>query len=291
MPQVHVLSNGRYSVLVTSAGSGYSRYALRLSKGWREVDLTRWRADATLDDWGTWIYVKDQDSGDLWSAGYQPTASPSASRDVIFYAHQARFWRRDHGICVRTEITVPPEDDVEIRRITLTNHSDRPRRLMLTSYGEVVLAPHAADRRHQAFNKLFVESEHLPELDALLFRRRPRSAEEAPIYLAHTLVMEQGSETPSAHEGDRARFLGRGGTLRSPAALSFPPHAGGGNRGGAFWHHRRYPGSDHGSRQRDRVGAARGDADRLRYSGGRVAPGSARLGPPLSGVAQDRAGL
>jgi len=222
-PQVHVLSNGRYSLLITSAGGGYS--------DWQGIALTRWRADTTLDNWGTWIYVQDRDSGALWSAGYQPTCTPPAGRGVSWYAYQARFWRRDRDLCVRTEITVSPDDDVEIRRVTLTNHSDRPRRLTLTSYGEVVLAPQAADRRHPAFNKLFIESEYLPELNGLLFGRRPPSAEEAPIYMAHLLVVEPGQEITGAHEGDRARFLGRGRSVRAPAALS-PPMGGGEGGGG-----------------------------------------------------------
>jgi len=221
MPQVHVLSNGRYSVLVTSAGSGYSRWQ-RASPQAEGVALTRWRADTTLDNWGTWIYVKDQDSGDLWSAGRQPTGSPPASQEVLFYAHKAEFRRRDHDISLRMEITVPPDDDIEIRRITLTNHSKRTRRLTLTSYSEVVLAPQTADRRHPAFNKLFIESEYLPEVNGLLFRRRPRSVEEDPVYLLHLLVVEEGQAITGAHEGDRARFLGRGRTVRSPAAFSPP---------------------------------------------------------------------
>ncbi|MEA3398020.1 MAG: glucoamylase family protein, partial [Chloroflexota bacterium] len=236
-PQVHVLSNGRYSVLITSAGGGYSSWLGGLpstseglpfpaSGGLEGVALTRWRADTTLDDWGTWIYVRDQDSGAFWSAGHQPTGSPPESQKVLFYAHQAEFRRRDHDISLRMEITVPPDDDVEIRCITLTNHSDRPRRLMLTSYGEVVLAPQSADRRHPAFNKLFVESEYLPEVNGLLFHRRPRSAEEEPVYLAHLLVVEGEQELTGAYESDRARFLGRGRTPRSPAALSpIHPHS------------------------------------------------------------------
>ncbi len=223
LPQVHFLSNGRYGLLITSAGGGYSRYVLSTSKGtskgWQEVDLTRWRPDTTLDDWGTWIYVQDRDSGKLWSAGYQPTASQPESQEVLFYAHKAEFRRQDHDITLHMEITVSPDDDVEVRRITLTNHSDHSRQLMLTSYGEVVLAPQAADRRHQAFSKLFVESEYLPDLNALLFRRRPRSAEEDAVYMAHLLVVGRGQEITGAHESDRARFLGRGGTVRSPAAL------------------------------------------------------------------------
>ncbi|MBN1814449.1 MAG: hypothetical protein JXA14_21595 [Anaerolineae bacterium] len=212
MPHVHVLSNGRYSVLVTGAGGGYSH--------WQGVDLTRWRADTTLDNWGTWVYVQDRDSEELWSACLQPTGVLPETQEVLFFAHKAEFGRRDRDISLRMEIAVPPEDDVEVRRITLINHGDRPRRLTLTSYGEVVLAPQPADWRHQAFNKLFIESEYLPDLNGLLFSRRPRSAEEEPVYLVHMLVVGENREITGTYETDRVRFLGRGGTPRSPAALA-----------------------------------------------------------------------
>ena len=215
LPQVHSLSNGHYSLLITSAGSGYSR--------WNGIDLTRWRADTTLDNWGTWLYVQDKDSGALWSAGYQPTCTPPADQEVLFHTQQVEFWRRDHDIRVRTEITVSPDDDVEIRRVTLINYGDRPHHLILTSYGEVVLATQAADRRHPEFSKLFIESEYLPKLNALLFHRRPSSAQEKPIYLVHLLVVDRRHKITGAYESDRARFLGRGHTVHSPAALS-PSH-------------------------------------------------------------------
>ncbi|TET84137.1 MAG: hypothetical protein E3J37_04210, partial [Anaerolineales bacterium] len=211
LPYVNFLSNGRYSVFITNSGGGYSR--------WQGVDLTRWRADTTLDSWGTWVYVQDRDSGALWSAGYQPTASLPESQTVLFSPHKAEFQRRDHDISLRMEISVPPEDDVEIRRLTLINHSGRHRQLMFTNYAEVVLAPQSVDRRHPAFNKLFVESEYLPEINTLLFHRRLRSAEEKLIYMAHSLVVKRGHEINGAYESDRARFLGRGRTPRSPAAL------------------------------------------------------------------------
>ncbi|MFL7791211.1 MAG: hypothetical protein AB8I69_03650, partial [Anaerolineae bacterium] len=211
VPHVHLLSNGSYSVLITSAGGGYSR--------WQDTDLTRWRADTTLDHWGMWVYAQDRDSGELWSATYQPIGKPPESQETLFFAHKAEFGRRDHDISLRMEIAVPPDDDVEVRRITLVNHGDHPRYLTLTSYGEVVLAAQGTDRRHQAFNKLFVESEYLADLNGLLFRRRLRSSEEEPVYLIHMLVVGEGREATGAYETDRARFLGRGRTLRSPAAL------------------------------------------------------------------------
>ncbi|MBI5030510.1 MAG: hypothetical protein HZB51_08280 [Chloroflexi bacterium] len=217
-PQVHFLSNGRYGVLITSAGGGYSYW--QDTESAQGIDLTRWRADTTREDLGTWVYVQDTESGDLWSAAYQPTAALPESQDAQFYAHMAEFRRSDHGIGLTMEITVAPEDDVEIRRISLTNHTDRSRRIALTSYGEIILAPQATDARHPAFNKMFIESEYLPETNTLLFRRRPRSTSEEPIYLAHLLIVSPGHKITGAHETDRAKFLGRGRTPQVPAALT-----------------------------------------------------------------------
>ncbi|HEX6384833.1 MAG TPA: glucoamylase family protein [Anaerolineae bacterium] len=215
MPLVHYLSNGRYSTLITNAGAGYSHW----QQGDATTALTRWRADTTQDDWGVWFYIQDRDSGALWSATMQPTLTQPESQRVRFHAHMAEFRRRQHDITLEMTITVAPDDDVEIRRLNLANENDRPRRLRLTTYGEVVLAPPAADLRHPAFTKLFVESEYLPEYNALLFRRRPRSAEEKPQYLVHMLVVGEGQKVTGAYESDRVKFLGRSRTAHRPAAL------------------------------------------------------------------------
>jgi cyclic beta-1,2-glucan synthetase len=211
-PQVHFLSNGRYGVLITSAGAGYSR--------WQDLDLTRWRADTTREDCGTWIYLQDLENGNVWSAADQPTGTLPESQAVQFYPHMAEFRRSDHDLGLTMEITVAPDDDVEIRRISLTNHTDRVRHIALTSYGEIILAPQAADARHPAFNKLFIESEYVPDTNTLLFQRRPRSASEELVYVAHAATVSPGHPITGAHETDRARFLGRGQSLRAPAALS-----------------------------------------------------------------------
>ena len=212
-PRAHYLSNGHYSILITAAGGGYS--------AWEDIDLTRWRPDTTLDNWGTWIYVQDQESGATWSSGLQPSLVVGDEHEVFFSSHLAEFRRQDGSLAQVTEVFVAPEDDVEVRLVTLTNHGDQPRRLRLTSYGEVVLAPQAADARHPAFNKLFIESEPLPRGNGLLFHRRPRSESEEGIYLAHALVTSPGEITVVRPrlETDRGRFLGRGRTARRPAAL------------------------------------------------------------------------
>jgi len=214
---LHCLSNGRYSLLITAAGSGFSR--------WKDVELTRWRADSTLDQHGSWIYVEERSNGRLWSITHQPTLTPAVRSEVRFFPHYAEFEQQGDDLLLRTTVQVAADDDVEIRRVTLTNHGNSARVLTFTSYAEIILSQQEADQRHPAFNKLFIESEFLPEERLLLFRRRPRSAEEKPLYLAHFFVSKNGSANSTGYETDRARFLGRGGTPQRPAVLNVPNEA------------------------------------------------------------------
>jgi cyclic beta-1,2-glucan synthetase len=225
IPQAHVLSQGDTSVFITSAGGGFSQ--------WREFALTRWNADTTLDQWGTWIYMQDRESGALWSATCQPIGGAPDNQEVLFYPHKVEFQRSENGISLRTGITVGT-DGVEIRRVNILNDSDRPRRLKLTSYGEVVLAAQAADRRHPAFNKLFIETEYLPKENALLFQRRPRSVDEKPVVLIHAMLIEAGRKVTGDYESDRAKFLGRSQTMRAPLALQRVDHHLSGVTGGTL---------------------------------------------------------
>jgi cyclic beta-1,2-glucan synthetase len=213
IPQLHVLSQGDTRVVITNAGGGYSQ--------WREFSLTRWHADTTLDQWGTCIYVQDRESGALWSATSQSGAAELDSQEVMFYPYKAEFKRSAHGISLRTDIIIST-DGVEIRRVNILNDSDEARKLKLVSYGEVVLAAQSVDRRHPAFNKLFIESEYLPGENALLFQRRPRSADEKPLVLVHAMLIEAGRKVTGEYETDRAKFIGRSNTLHTPQALQDP---------------------------------------------------------------------
>ena len=198
-------------MVITDSGAGYS--------AWGKTALTRWQADATCDNWGSWIYIKDEESGALWSAAHQPVGASATSEEVVFHPHKAEFRRTARQVISRMEIAVCSGDDVEIRRLKLSNVGQRTRRLLVSSYAEVVLAEQKTDRRHPAFNKLFIEAEYLPELNALLFRRRARTAEEASVYLIHALVPSQQTNEVSRYECDRNRFLGRGGSPAAPSAL------------------------------------------------------------------------
>ncbi|HEY7426013.1 MAG TPA: glucoamylase family protein, partial [Gemmataceae bacterium] len=210
-PRTHLLSNGRYLVMVTNAGSGFSRCD--------GLDVTRWREDYTRDDYGQFCYIRDLRSGLLWSAGHQPVCQPTKHYEVIYSADKAEFHRVDGAIATHLEITVAPEHGAEVRRVTLTNHDRRPHNLELTSYAEVVLAQHAADLAHPAFGKLFLETEWVASHDALLCRRRPRAAEQEPIWAVHVVSVEGTTTSETEYETDRARFLGRGRTPAAPAAL------------------------------------------------------------------------
>ncbi|MGH7170837.1 MAG: glucoamylase family protein, partial [Gemmataceae bacterium] len=210
-PRTHLLSNGQYLVMVTNAGSGFSRRG--------DMDVTRWREDYSRDDHGQFCYIRDLRSGFLWSAGHQPVCRPAKQYQVVYSADKAEFQRTDGAIATHLEITVAPEHCAEVRRVTLSNHDRRPHDLELTSYAEVVLAPHQADLAHPAFGKLFLETEWSPAHGALLCRRRPRAAGQEPIWAVHVVSVEGATSSEPEYETDRVRFLGRGRTPASPLAL------------------------------------------------------------------------
>ena len=211
LPEVHLLSNGRYHVMATHAGGSTSR--------WRDLAVTRWREDATTDCWGTFIYLRDRDSGKYWSTAYQPTLRRTDYYEAIFVQGRAEYRRRDHAIEAHTEISVSPEDDVEIRRVTLTNQSASSRRIEVTSYAEVVLAPLRADLAHRAFSNLFVQTEIVPGRQAILCTRRPRMPGEQTPWMFHLLAAPGATADEPSFETDRARFIGRGRTAANPVVL------------------------------------------------------------------------
>ena len=215
-PEVHLLSNGQYNVVISSAGAGYSR--------WRDLAVTRWREDATRDSRGLFVYLQDVETGEFWSTAYQPTRYATEGYEAIFSQARAEFRQHCKDLEVHTRISVSPEDDIELRRVTITNHSARERVVELTSYAEVVLAPQAADEAHPAFSNLFVQTEFARESSALLATRRARSEEENPPWLLHMMLDPTGQPRDLSCETDRVRFLGRGGNPGSPAAMRHASH-------------------------------------------------------------------
>lgn len=211
IPRSHLLSNGRYTVMITAAGSGFSR--------WRDLAVTRWREDVTCDSWGTYIFLRDVHSAKVWSAGYQPSSVEADSYEVEFSEDRAEIVRHDGTIRTTLEVAVSFEDDAEVRRVSISNLGNRTREIELTSYAEIVLAPDAADAAHPAFSKMFVQTEFDADEGALLATRRPRAATDAQLWAAHLAVVEGESAGDVQFETDRARFLGRGRATRTPISV------------------------------------------------------------------------
>lgn len=208
VPRVNIQGNGRYAIMLTNSGGGYSH--------WYGFDVTRWRPDATIDSWGSYIYIRDVRSGASWAASYQPLAEEAGESSVRFAPDRAEFQRRCLGIETLLAVTVAPDDDVELRRLTITNRSMRSRELELTSFAELAMAPHHWDISHPAFAKLFVQTEWLGD-GVLIAHRRARNPEDAEIWTAHFLV---GPSEDIQFETDRSKFLGRAHTSAAPDALN-----------------------------------------------------------------------
>jgi cyclic beta-1,2-glucan synthetase len=212
IPRTHLMSNGRYSVMMTAAGGGYSQ--------WNGLSVTRWREDMTRDHWGSFVYLRDARSGDTWSATFQPICADSDRYEAVFSEDRASFSLDDIGLTTATEVLVSPEHDAEVRRVAITNHGTRTREVDVTSYLELALARAADDAAHPVFSKMFVQTEFDPASGALLATRRKRSDQDPDIWAAHVSVVEGETIGEVQYETDRGRFLNRGQTPRAPVAIT-----------------------------------------------------------------------
>ncbi|HSF89390.1 MAG TPA: glucoamylase family protein, partial [Saprospiraceae bacterium] len=211
LPEVQLLSNGRYHVMVTNAGGGYSR--------WKDTAVTRWREDGTCDNWGSFCFIRDLETGEFWSSGHQPTAKQADHYEVIYSQGRAEIKRRDHNIDVHTEIIVSPEDDVELRRLHITNRSRKKRLIEFTSYAEVVLNAGIADMLHPAFSNLFVQTEINAPRHSIMCTRRPRAVEEHPLWMFHLMKVHGADVQEVSFETSRDHFIGRGNTISEPKSM------------------------------------------------------------------------
>ncbi|MDX3773583.1 glucoamylase family protein [Chromatiaceae bacterium AAb-1] len=216
-PLTHILSNGRYSLMLSATGGGYSH--------WCGLAISRWREDSSCDPWGAYILLRDRHSGVRWSPTLQPLnlhASPSANHkySAIFSEDHAEFSLKQPDLTTTLDIVVSAEHDGEVRRVTLYNHNRHSRDIELTSYAELVLNRADSDNAHPAFSKLFVQTEYLPGYNALLATRRLRSADETPVWLGHFTVVEGKQYAEQQYETDRARFFGQAVSLYDADAMT-----------------------------------------------------------------------
>lgn len=207
---VHMLSNENLRLLMSESGSGYL--------AWKDIALTRWRNDGTLDSWGIWFYIQDLTKGSVWSIGKRPILNHPQDYEVIYAPHMIEIRKITDDTQFVMQVTIMPNEDICLHRIELTNNANEERHYRVLSYGEVVLAPQATDRQHPAFNKLFIESHYDKENQMLFFKRRKRSAKEDPRAMAHLLADDL--DNPVEFETDREKFIGRGNALEAPMAIT-----------------------------------------------------------------------
>lgn len=210
-PVTHLLSNGRYAVMLTATGAGYSR--------WRDIAITRWQEDTTCDPYGSFIFLRDVETGQRWSNCAQPMGNEGEYLCGVFDEDHAEFVHHDANLTTTTDVLVSGEDDGEVRRISLSNNGSKARDIELTSYVELVLSPPATDNAHPAFAKMFVQTEHVTEYGALIATRRMRSKQESPVWAAHFAIVEGDVLAEPQYETNRALFIGRGNSIRTAAAF------------------------------------------------------------------------
>lgn len=210
-PDCHVLSNGRLSVLTTAAGSGYTR--------WNGLAITRWQGDPTLDNLGSFIYLRDRQTGVLWSAGHHPVGVAADTAEAAFSEERAQLSRMDGTLKTVLDMIVAPEDDATCRRVSITNLGKKHRTIDVTSYEELVLGSLDADAAHPAFSKLFVETAYDEDAGALFAKRRRRSPNDPDICAAAFVSADRFGTGEVEYETDRAQFIGRGRTLASPISI------------------------------------------------------------------------
>ena len=210
MPAIKLLSNGKYHVRLCETGGGQSH--------WTDMAITRRREDASLDAYGTFLYVHDATRSSLWSVGAQPTCAALAETTIDFDRNPASFTTRCEGIEARMEVAVSADADLEWRRVRFINLSSQRRRLGATSLLELVLAPDGVDSAHPAFNKLFVVTAIDPKLGVVLATRRPSKPADSTAWVFHQAIT-RGKACAFSFESERMRFLGRGHSAGAPAAL------------------------------------------------------------------------
>ena len=207
----HFLSNGRYTTTVTHTGGGFST--------WHGMAVTRQREDRTTDAGAHFIYLRDPRSGEVWSPTYLPAGRDPDDYTATFELDKCTFVRRDGDFQTELQVVVSPEDDLEVRRLSITNRGSYAREIEVTSYAEIVLGRPEDDIAHPAFGKLFVETEYDAQHAGLLFSRRPRSDNEERVWAFHVLGVDGRLGGAVEWETDRAQFIGRGRTTANPIAL------------------------------------------------------------------------
>ena len=209
LPEVSVLSNKKYCLLMNDRGDSFSRY--------RTLQLNRYRK-VTEQDYGIFLYIKDIDTNYIWSNTYAPMNKKPDKYEIVFAADKIKYLRTDGKITTKTEIVVTKNHHAEIRKITFKNESDDVKRLELTSYTEPILSENMDDVSHRVFNSMFLTSMYDTDSNSLIVRRKSRNDSNINSYMLHRLLIEDPTGEYS-YETERKNFLGRNQTMQNPRGL------------------------------------------------------------------------
>ncbi|EKE04507.1 MAG: hypothetical protein ACD_20C00056G0006 [uncultured bacterium] len=205
------LSNDKgYEVLIDGAGAGTSKF--------NGFTITRGSDDPLRKQLGNLFYLRS--GKNFWSAGLQPTLKKPDKYETEFTDKKVKIVRQDSSIQSKLQVVVSPEDNAEIRRISLTNKSNKPKDVEVTSYSETPLVQWEG---HKAFTNLFVTTKYLPEIDGIIANRRPRSPHDKEIWAVNTIRVNKDDIAKGStieYETAREKFIGRNRTLQDPAAMS-----------------------------------------------------------------------
>ena len=214
-PWVNVICNGDYGLIETQTGSGFS---------WRDNSnlsrITRWDQDLIKDSWGKYIYIKDRENGEFWSATWKPCCPDFDFYEVRHGQGYSILKSRYRDISTEKTIFVDVEEPVEVWQLVLKNEGKKARNLSLFTYFDWLLG-NAADT-HREFQKTFIETEIDTKNFALYGRKRPAlvpgfissGLSEAPIEAFHACHVK-----PAGYEGDKEAFFGMYGEIQTPRAL------------------------------------------------------------------------
>lgn len=209
MPEVSVLSNKKYCLLMNDRGNSFSRY--------RTLQLNRYRK-VTEQDYGLFMYIRDVNSNDVWSNTYSPVNKRPDNYEVVFASDMIKYLRTDGKMMTKTEIVVVKDHHAEIRKITFKNNSNQDRVLELTTYTEVILSENMDDVSHRVFNNMFISSEYDVNSNSVIMRRKSRGDNAVNSYMFNRLIISNPIDEYS-YETERGNFIGRGYTPESPTAL------------------------------------------------------------------------
>ena len=210
LPEVSVLSNKKYCLLMNDRGNSFSRY--------RTLQLNRYRK-VTSQEYGIFLFAKDIKKNYIWSNTYAPMNIKPDKYEVIFASDKIKYLRRDDMISTKTEIVVCRNHHAEIRKITFKNESEEDKELELTSYTEPIISENMDDVSHKVFNNLFIKTEYDKDTNSLIAKRRSRGDSPVNSYMLTRLIIENPLDKYS-YETERSNFIGRGNTVSTSKALN-----------------------------------------------------------------------